>query len=823
MQPPEPDHLAAKPTCYFDSWESAVDPSDYGRPSSERRLPLYPCDPPYADTNDSISPTDPPRETDPPSPDPSTTPRPPQDTSWHEWCWAPQWQNTGGDPRPRPMQVSHRRPPNGVISSTQTNSLPTTPTAPSTKRRQSSGAKALRVLGVPELTAGTMGPLTPDTPPAPSASVPSTPAPQRRKSSRAKALRVLGGPAWLPESIRSLTPENLSRSSTASSRQKHARGSPPGKQQADGGISMITSKGSQGSTNSTSTGKKSVASSKSSIARIFSRAVPDMRLIDLIDKGMSPLQRGPPQKSLVQQPTKEPSKQADIKPQPVAVDESTERQDKSAEMPAVRPQLSSMRSERSIMRNRSRERKRAPAVSWSRHSEHHGASSDGRSTPVLSGSRSSPGLVHSPNPAINTADHPRYSSSTHSHPPTPVTILDLRDRPEQSDSPSMLPTLAYKRSRPSYLRSLSSMDKLFRSHSSQKSESGASVLSSPGPTPSSQPITPLETPTSTASSPVLTHTKPHHKQRKSFLRWRWLGFGPAASSPVDLGAQTPASTATPHSQPSAAAGVGAAKAAEYFDPTDPTVIRTLSKGKDRNGKPRASKRDKVRRIASDDDFPRKAMRKATTRYHPQREADVYSLSSNKSRHSPPTETTSTGPAPTVAAAPLAPPHPAAPVTGAKLTLPRERQRQPDSNARTPAFLSEAQRVNTPPLPTTRPGTQGLTGFFISYAAPGEDPLTTPPRLPASLALRPPLSAPAAPTPTSTSTGGGGEVDYYRVRMERILNAGDDDESEDGEVEARAGFDWSIPEHLPNSPLCPLSPKFRGGGREICVYHGRGRG
>ncbi|KAK7553852.1 hypothetical protein IWX49DRAFT_634022 [Phyllosticta citricarpa] len=34
------------------------------------------------------------------------------------------------------------------------------------------------------------------------------------------------------------------------------------------------------------------------------------------------------------------------------------------------------------------------------------------------------------------------------------------------------------------------------------------------------------------------------------------------------------------------------------------------------------------------------------------------------------------------------------------------------------------------------------------------------------------------------------------------------------------FVWDVPEHLPGSPLCPLSPKHRGGGRGICVYHGR---
>ncbi|EON68263.1 hypothetical protein W97_07521 [Coniosporium apollinis CBS 100218] len=657
--------------------------------------------------------------------------------------------------------------------------------------------------------------------------MPSTPAPntQRRRSGDVKALRVLGGPAWLPESIRSLTPETLSRTSTASSRKRQEGENPVNKQQAARDIGMVTSKGSQTSANSSSTGKKSVASSKSSIARIFSRAVPDMRLIELIGKGMSPLLRGSPQKSLAQPPKDELSKQVDDKPQPVTVDKSIEQHDKSMQRPAVRPQLSAMKSEKSSSRNRSKERKRPAAVSWSRHSEHHITSSKKRSTPALSSSRSSPGLIHSSRPALSAADHHGSHSSTHSHASTPLTILDIRGCPEQCDSASMLPTLAHKRSRPAYLRSLSSMDKLFRSRSAQKSESGASVLSSPGPIPSSQSVTPLGTPTSTASSPVLTHTKPYHKQRKSFLRWHWLGFGPAASSPMDLRAQTPISTATPHSQPGG--GVATAKAAEYFDPTDPAVIRTLSKGKDSKSKPGASKRDKaVRRVASDDDFPRKAMRKATTRYHPQREADVYSLSSDKSRHSPPAEAAQTAPA-TAAAAPT---HPMMPVTGAKFALPRQPPRQSADPARAPAFLPEAQRVSTPPLPTSRPGRQGkLTGFFMSFAAPGsEDPLTTPP---ARLALRPPLSAPAVPSAPSTSALAddgaekeGKEMDYYRVRMERIMNASEDeDASEDEEVEARAGFDWSIPEHLPNSPLCPLSPKFRGGGRGICVYHGRGRG
>lgn len=32
----------------------------------------------------------------------------------------------------------------------------------------------------------------------------------------------------------------------------------------------------------------------------------------------------------------------------------------------------------------------------------------------------------------------------------------------------------------------------------------------------------------------------------------------------------------------------------------------------------------------------------------------------------------------------------------------------------------------------------------------------------------------------------------------------------------------IPEHLPSSPLCPMHPKHKSGGKGICPYHGRRR-
>ncbi|KAK1988544.1 hypothetical protein LZ30DRAFT_698812 [Colletotrichum cereale] len=34
------------------------------------------------------------------------------------------------------------------------------------------------------------------------------------------------------------------------------------------------------------------------------------------------------------------------------------------------------------------------------------------------------------------------------------------------------------------------------------------------------------------------------------------------------------------------------------------------------------------------------------------------------------------------------------------------------------------------------------------------------------------------------------------------------------------FEFDMPEHLPNSPMCPANPKHTSGGKGLCVYHGR---
>lgn len=37
---------------------------------------------------------------------------------------------------------------------------------------------------------------------------------------------------------------------------------------------------------------------------------------------------------------------------------------------------------------------------------------------------------------------------------------------------------------------------------------------------------------------------------------------------------------------------------------------------------------------------------------------------------------------------------------------------------------------------------------------------------------------------------------------------------------RSNFGINVPEHLPNSPLCPQNPRHPSGGQGICPFHGR---
>jgi hypothetical protein len=62
-----------------------------------------------------------------------------------------------------------------------------------------------------------------------------------------------------------------------------------------------------------------------------------------------------------------------------------------------------------------------------------------------------------------------------------------------------------------------------------------------------------------------------------------------------------------------------------------------------------------------------------------------------------------------------------------------------------------------------------------------------------------------------------EQDWYRIRKDLILS-----EEEPQDLDELRMFEWDLPEHLPGSPLCPLSPKNPSKGQGACIYHGRKR-
>ncbi|KAK4548359.1 hypothetical protein LTR36_010229 [Oleoguttula mirabilis] len=60
----------------------------------------------------------------------------------------------------------------------------------------------------------------------------------------------------------------------------------------------------------------------------------------------------------------------------------------------------------------------------------------------------------------------------------------------------------------------------------------------------------------------------------------------------------------------------------------------------------------------------------------------------------------------------------------------------------------------------------------------------------------------------------------RAEMNQIRTYVEDALNEDGDEDLELGFELDVPEHLPNSPLCPLDPRHKSGGKAICPLHGR---
>lgn len=114
----------------------------------------------------------------------------------------------------------------------------------------------------------------------------------------------------------------------------------------------------------------------------------------------------------------------------------------------------------------------------------------------------------------------------------------------------------------------------------------------------------------------------------------------------------------------------------------------------------------------------------------------------------------------------------------------------------PNFLpSEARRVTTPPLRDGSTGKARPRGFFFDYYAQQDQGF--------------PTDGPSQHQ-TPERVGSVSDTEWYRRELDTI-------ESESSSVEESVA---RVPEHLPNSPLCPRHPKHRSGGKGVCPYHGK---
>lgn len=127
---------------------------------------------------------------------------------------------------------------------------------------------------------------------------------------------------------------------------------------------------------------------------------------------------------------------------------------------------------------------------------------------------------------------------------------------------------------------------------------------------------------------------------------------------------------------------------------------------------------------------------------------------------------------------------------------------------------EAKRINTPPLFPGTPEVQPR-GFFFD--------------------LNPQRKGSTSPTSTFSNTATKNRSSGHSPSREwwdadtqhastgnksaRPLNV---DATKNYSPESPTPFQLSLPEHLPNSPLCPKNPKHKSGGTGICPFHGRKR-
>jgi hypothetical protein len=134
----------------------------------------------------------------------------------------------------------------------------------------------------------------------------------------------------------------------------------------------------------------------------------------------------------------------------------------------------------------------------------------------------------------------------------------------------------------------------------------------------------------------------------------------------------------------------------------------------------------------------------------------------------------------------------------------------------PNYLpTEARRVNTPPLHTKSRGNKSTGYFWDSWYPHGAEKEGYDKAVDRSDQWHTPFPMPkdASITKSRGNDSETGNYDWYRIPMDR-------NGEEPRDIDELRMFAWDLPEHLPNSPLCPLSPKHPSKGKGVCVYHGR---
>ncbi|KAK6957711.1 hypothetical protein Daesc_000499 [Daldinia eschscholtzii] len=134
--------------------------------------------------------------------------------------------------------------------------------------------------------------------------------------------------------------------------------------------------------------------------------------------------------------------------------------------------------------------------------------------------------------------------------------------------------------------------------------------------------------------------------------------------------------------------------------------------------------------------------------------------------------------------------------------------------------AEATRVQTPPLRDSGHHAARPQSFFFDISTPpthyvGSSSDNTEPG---------PSSCPALPPPPIAERNTGQDHDRQERHKRKSGSSKEWWEVPVAlpryETVPQSPFEFDMPEHLPNSPMCPANKRHTSGGTGVCVYHGR---